>query len=51
MSVLRPVKIILLNLSRINRKVGRKWEIPEKNNLTTHKQNLACPTYDMKLEK
>ena len=28
--VLRPVKIILLNLSRANLKLGRKREIPEK---------------------
>ena len=28
--ILRPVKIISLILSRISRKVGRKWEIPEK---------------------
>ena len=44
--VLWPVKIILLILSRIKCKVGRKWEIPEKNHLTTRKQNLACLTYD-----
>ena len=32
---LRPVKIISLILSRVNRKVGRKREIPEKNQFTT----------------
>ena len=25
--------------------MGRKWEIPEKKHLTTHKQNLACLTW------
>ena len=44
--VLRPVKIISFILSRFNRKVGRKREIPEKSHLTTRKQNLACLTYD-----
>ena len=43
--VLRPVKIISLILSRVNRKVGRKREIPEKNHLITRKQNLACLTW------
>ena len=36
MWVLQPVKIISLILSRVNRKVGWKWEIPEKNHLTPH---------------
>ena len=45
--ILRPVKVISLILSRVNCKVGRKREIPEKNNLTTRKQNLACLTYDL----
>ena len=31
--ILRPVKIISLILSRVNRKVGRKREIPEKKHL------------------
>ena len=44
--VLRTVKIISLILSRVNRKVRRKREIPEKNHLTTRKQNLACLTCD-----
>ena len=38
--------IISLILSRVNRKVGRKREIPKKKHLTTRKQNLACLTYD-----
>ena len=42
--VLQPVKIISLILSRVNHKVGQKWEIPEKKHLNTRKQNLACPT-------
>ena len=42
--VLRPLKISSLILSQFNRKVGWKWEIPEKIHLTTHKQNLACLT-------
>ena len=42
---LRPVKIISLILSRVNRKVGRKREIPEKKHLTTRTQNLACLTW------
>ena len=41
-----PVKIISLNLSQVNHKLGRKRENPEKNHLTTHKQNLACLTCD-----
>ena len=45
--VLRPEKIISLILSQANRKVGRKREIPEKNHLTTRKQNLACLTCDL----
>ena len=46
-SVLQPVKIIYFVLSQVNHKVGQKREIPEKkNNLTTHKQNLACLTCD-----
>ena len=44
--MLRPVKIISLILSRVNRKVGQKRKIPEKKHLTTHKQNLDCLTYD-----
>ena len=44
--ILRPFKIIWLILSRVNRLVGRKWEIPEKNHLTTRKQNLVCLTCD-----
>ena len=44
--VLQSVKIISLILSRFNRKVGRKREIPEKKHLTTHKHNLACLTCD-----
>ena len=40
--VLQPVKIISLILSQVNRKVGRKQEIPEKSHLNTCKQNLAC---------
>ena len=39
--VLRPVNIISLILSRVNRKVGRKREIPEKNYLTTLKQKVG----------
>ena len=38
--------IISLILSRVNRKVGRKRDIPEKNHITTRKQNLACLTCD-----
>ena len=34
-------------LSRFNRKIGRKREIPENNHLTTRKQNLACLTCDL----
>ena len=41
-----PIKVISLILSPVNREVGRKQEIPEKNNLTTRKQNLACLTCD-----
>ena len=44
--MVRPVKIISLILSPVSRKVGRKWEIPEKNQLTIRKLNLACLTYD-----
>ena len=33
------------HLSQVSLKVERKWEIPEKKHLTTHKQNLACLTY------
>ena len=40
--ILRPITIISLSLSRVNHKVGRKREIPEKKHLTTRKQNLAC---------
>ena len=43
---LRPGKIIPLILSRVNRKVVRKREIPEKNHLTTRKQTLACLACD-----
>ena len=39
---LRPIRIISLILSWVNRKMGQKWEIPEKKHLTTCKQNLAC---------
>ena len=42
--VLLPVNNISLILSRVNRKMGRKREIPEKNHMTTRKQNLACLT-------
>ena len=41
------VKIISLILSQVNRNVGWKGEILEKNSLTTHKQNLACLTCDL----
>ena len=41
------VNIISVILSRVNREVGQKREIPEKNHLTTHKQNLACLTCDL----
>ena len=34
-----------LILSQVNRKVGQKLEIPAKNHLTTHKQNLARLTW------
>ena len=44
--VLRPVKIISLILSQVNIKKGWKWEISKKKHLTTHKQNLACLTYN-----
>ena len=44
--VLRLVKFISLIVSPINRKVGRKQEIPEKNHLTTIKQNFARLTCD-----
>ena len=37
---------ISLILSRVNRKVGQKQEIPEKNHQTIHKQNLAYLTRD-----
>ena len=30
------------HLSQVSRKVGRKWEIPEKNHLTTCKQSSSC---------
>ena len=49
--VLRPVKIISLILSWVNHKVGQKWEIPEKNYLTTRKQNLTCLTCDPSLSR
>ena len=41
------VNIISVILSRVNREVGQKREIPEKNHLITHKQNLACLTCDL----
>ena len=44
--VLRHIKMISLISSRVNRKVGGKWEICEINHLTTRKQNLACLTCD-----
>ena len=44
---LRPIKIISLISSRVNRKVGWKREIPKKKHLTTRKQNLACLTCDL----
>ena len=44
--VLRPIKIILLIMSRVNRKVGRQREIPEKKHLASRKQNLAYLTYE-----
>ena len=44
--VLGSVNIISLILSRVNCKIGRKREIPEKHHLTSHKQNLACLTVD-----
>ena len=44
--VFRSVKIILLILSRVNRKVGRKRDIHKKSHLITCKQNLACLTCD-----
>ena len=43
---LRLLKIISLILSRVNHKMGRKREIPQKIHLTTCKQNLVCFTYD-----
>ena len=43
--VLQSVKIISLILSRVNRKLGRKWEISEENHQTTRKQNLTCLTW------
>ena len=45
--VIWPVKTISLILSRVICKVRKKREIPEKNHLTTHKQDLAFPTYDL----
>ena len=39
--VLWPVKIISLILSQVSHKVGQKWEIPEKNYMTTLEQNLC----------
>ena len=44
--VLGPVNITSFILSRVNRKVGRKQEIPEQNHLTTRKKNLTCLTCD-----
>ena len=43
----RPIKIISLILSQANHKLRRKQKIPEKNHLTTRKQNLACLTCDL----
>ena len=40
------VKIISPILSRVNHKMGRKREIPEKKHLNTRQQNLACLTCD-----
>ena len=45
--VLRLVKILAFILSRVNRQVGRKQEIPGEKYLTTRKQNLACLTCDL----
>ena len=39
--VLWPVKIISLILSRVNHKVGRKWEIPEKKHLSNPQAELG----------
>ena len=39
---LRPVKNISLILSRVNRKVGQKREIPEKNHLTPPQAELLA---------
>ena len=44
--VLQPVKFISLILSQVCRWLGQKQEIPEKNHLTTRKQNLADLTCD-----
>ena len=40
--VLQPVTIISLILSRVKRKVWRKFDTPKKQHLSTSKQNLAC---------
>ena len=45
--VLWPVKFISLILNLVKLKLGRKWEIPEKNHLSTRKQNLASLTWDL----
>ena len=44
--VLWPVKNFSLILSQVNCKVRQKLQIPEKNYLITHKQNLVCLTCD-----
>ena len=44
--VLRTVKTISLILSQVSHKVGQKQEIPEKNHLTTCKQNLTSLASD-----
>ena len=41
--VLWPVKIISLILSRINRKVGQKWEIPREKTLDHLQAELGLP--------
>ena len=43
--ILRPVKVISLILNRVNRKVGRKREIPDKNHLTTRKHSSGPVWY------
>ena len=41
---LLPIKIISLIFSKSVVRWGKKWEIPEKNHLTTRKLNLPCLT-------